>query len=334
MIHSMKNKKPFSKEIILIENVETAVNEIVKKLQQDVLYNFKRMGGVVGISGGIDSSVCLALSVRAFGADKVLGIIMPEKDSSPDSEELALELARKYGIKTIKEEITEALNGFKCYERRDEAVKRVFPEYDPKTYKMKIGIRQSGLFNNLPPVFTLSIIDNSGKQQDKILHAREYLQIVAASNFKQRSRMSILYYHAEALHYAVIGTPNKHEQEQGFFVKYGDGGADLMPIGNLYKTQVYQLAEYLGVPQRIIERTPTTDTYSATQTQEEFFYQLPFRLMDVFWYGFENGYSSQEVANAMGETAERVDALFRNFERKRKTTEYLRMSPLRDYYGV
>jgi NAD+ synthase len=329
----MKTRKPFSKEIILLENVETAVNKIVNKLQQDVIQNFKRNGAVVGISGGIDSSVCLALSVRAFGADKVVGIIMPEKDSSPDSEELALELARKFGIKTIKEEITDALNGFKCYERRDEAVKRVFPEYDPRTYKMKIGIRQSGLYNNLPPIFTLTIIDEKGKQQDKILHTRDYLQIVAASNFKQRSRMSILYYHAEALYYMVIGTPNKHEQEQGFFVKYGDGGADVMPIGNLYKTQVYQLAEYLSVPRRIIERTPTTDTYSATQTQEEFFYQLPFKLMDIYWYGYENGYSSQEVAQVMGETTERIDALFRNFERKRKTTEYLRMPPVRDYFG-
>ncbi len=328
----MKTRKPFSKEIILLDNVETATNKIANKLQQDVLQNFKRKGAVVGISGGIDSSVCLALSVRAFGADKVVGIIMPEKDSSPESEELALELAGKLGVRTIKEEITEALNGFKCYERRDEAVKRVFPEYDPKTYKMKIGIRQSGLYSNLPPIFSLTIIDEKGNQQDKILHARDYLQIVAASNFKQRSRMSILYYHAEALHYMVIGTPNKHEQEQGFFVKYGDGGADVMPIGNLYKTQVYQLAEYLGVPHRIIERTPTTDTYSATQTQEEFFYQLPFRLMDIYWYGYENGYSSQEVAQVMGESAERIDALFRNFDRKRKTTEYLRMPPVRDYF--
>lgn len=329
----MKSRKPFSKEIILLEDLGSAVNEITKKLQQDVLHNFKRSGGVVGISGGIDSSVCLALSVKAFGADKVLGVIMPEKDSSPDSEELALELAAKFGIRTVKEVITDALNGFRCYERRDEAVKRVFPEYDPKSYKMKIGIRQTGLYNNLPPLFILTIIDSKGNQQDKILNARDYLQIVAASNFKQRARMSILYYHAEALHYSVIGTPNKHEQEQGFFVKYGDGGADLMPIGNLFKTQVYQLAEYLGVPQRIIERTPTTDTYSASQTQEEFFYQLPFRLMDVYWYGFENGYSPEEVANVMGETVERVEALFRNFERKRKTTEYLRMAPLRDYYG-
>lgn len=329
----MEKRKPFSREIILLEDPEKASGAIIEKLRQDVLINFKRNGAVVGISGGIDSSVCLALAVRAFGPDKVTGIIMPEKDSSPDSEQLALELAGKFGIRTIKEVITDALDGFGCYRRRDEAVKRVFPEYDPATYKMKIGIRQSGLYNNLPPLFTLSVIDRNGVQQDKILNARDYLQIVAASNFKQRSRMSILYYHAEALHCAVIGTPNKHEQEQGFFVKFGDGAGDVMPIGNLYKTQVYQLAAHLGVPQSIIDRTPTTDTYSATQTQEEFFYQLPFRMMDIYWYGFENGYTPEEVAAVMEETPGRIEALFRNFDRKRKTTEYLRMPPLRDYYS-
>ncbi len=329
----MTQKKPFSKDLILLDNVEKAVDEIVLKLQNDVLHNIKRFGAAIGISGGIDSSVCMALAAKAFGPEKVLGIMMPEHDSSPESEELARELADKFGVKAIKEDLTPALAGFKCYERRDEAVKRVFPEYDPKTYKMKIGVRQTGLYNNLPPLFSLTIIDKDGKQQDKILQAREYLQIVAASNFKQRARMSMVYYHAEALHYAVIGTPNKHEQEQGFFVKYGDGGADVMPIGNLYKTQVYQLAEYLGVPKRIIVRTPTTDTYSAEQTQEEFFYQLPFQLMDIFWLGFENGYPAKEVGLVMGETEERVEALFRNFERKRLTTEYLRMAPVRDYFG-
>lgn len=328
----MDQNRPFSKDLILLRNIESVTDNIIKKLQQDVLSNLKRLGGVVGISGGIDSSVCLALAAKAFGPEKVLGIIMPEKDSSPESEELALELAEKFNVPTVKEDITEALAGFRCYERRDEAVTRVFPEYDPRTYKMKIGIRQSGLFSNLPPIFTLTIIDKEGKQQDKILHTREYLQIVAASNFKQRSRMSMLYYHAESMHYAVIGTPNKHEQEQGFFVKYGDGGADVMPIGNLYKTQVYQLAEYLGIPGSIIERTPTTDTYSAMQTQEEFFYQLPFNLMDIYWFGYENGYTPGEVAGVMGETESRVEALFKNFERKRRTTEYLRMSPVKDYY--
>jgi len=279
----MKPKKPFSKDIILFDNVESVVNKITEKLKEDVITKFKRNGAVIGISGGIDSSVCLALAVNAFGSEKVLGILLPEKDSNPDSEELANELATKFGVKAIKEEITSALSGFGCYERRDEAVKRVFPEYNPGTYKMKIGINQSGLFSNLPPVFHLVIIGPDGTQKEKILPPRDYLQIVAASNFKQRTRMSMLYYYAEALYYAVVGTPNKHEQEQGFFVKYGDGAGDVMPIGNLYKTQVYQLAEYLGVPKEIIERTPTTDTYSAEQTQEEFFYQLPFDLMDRYW---------------------------------------------------
>ncbi len=328
----MSNRNPFTKDIILLDNIDHVISNIVEQMRQDILHRFKRYGAVVGISGGIDSSVCFALAAKAFGPEKVLGVMLPEKDSSPDSEILARELAYKFGVKAIKEEITGALTGFGCYDRRDEAVKRVFPEYDPKTWKMKIGVRQSGLFTNLPPVFYLTVIDRDGNALDKMLPANEYLQIVAASNFKQRTRMSMLYYHAEALHYAVIGTPNKHEQEQGFFVKYGDGAGDVMPIGNLYKTQVYQLAEYLGVPKEIIKRTPTTDTYSAEQTQEEFFYQLPFHLMDRFWYGFENGYPPSEVAAVMGETPERVEALFRNFERKRNTTEYLRLPPVRDYY--
>jgi len=329
----MNHKRPFSKDIILLEDVQSVANEIINKLQQDVYHKLNRNGAAIGISGGIDSSVCMALAAKAFGSEKVLGIMMPERDSSGESETLARKLADKFCVKAIKEDLTDTLAGFKCYERRDEAVKRVFPEYDPKTYKMKIGVRQTGLYNNLPPLFALTIIDKDGNQKDKLLSARDYLQIVAASNFKQRSRMSMVYYHAEALHYAVIGTPNKHEQEQGFFVKYGDGGADVMPIGNLFKTQVYQIAKYIGVPDEIIQRTPTTDTYTAEQTQEEFFYQLPFELMDRYWYGFENGYSPKEVGAVMGETEERVEALYRNFERKKKTTDYLRMSPIRDYYN-
>ncbi len=327
--------KPFSKDIIHLENVKEVVDKIVVKLADDVLKNLKRSGGVVGISGGIDSAVCLALSVKAFGPDKTVAVMMPDKDTSPESEILARELADRFSVKSLfMENMTDALTGFNCYKRRDEAVKRVFPEYDPSIYKMKIGIKQRGLFTNLPPVFSLTIIDKSGKEQEKPLHTNEYLQIVASSNFKQRSRMAMLYYYAETYHYAVIGTPNKHESEQGFFVKYGDGGADVMPIGNLYKTQVYQLAEYLGIPQGIISRTPTTDTYPAEQTQEEFFYQLPFDLMDLYWYGFEHNYSPREVASVMEETVERVEALFRNFGRKRSTTDYLRKPPIRDYFGI
>ena len=327
----MKPDKPFSKDIILLKDVELAVHEIADKLRKDVLNDLKRFGAIVGISGGIDSAVCMALAVKAFGADKVLGIMLPEKDSSPESEYLALKLAAKFDVEVIKEDLTSILSGFGCYERRDEAVRRVFPEFNSSTHKMKIGIKQGSIYSNLPPIFYLTIVNNKGEKQDKMLPVKDYLQIVAASNFKQRSRMAMLYYHAELRHYAVIGTPNKHEHNQGFFVKFGDGGADVMPIVNLYKTQVYQLARQLGIPQEIIERTPTTDTYTAEQTQEEFFYQMPFELMDIYWYGFENGYSTEEVAEAMQEPEDRVKTLFRNFERKIKTTEYLRMGPIKDY---
>jgi len=174
----------------------------------------------------------------------------------------------------------------------------------------------------------LTIIDKSGESKSKIIPVKEYLQIVAASNFNQRCRMSMLYYHAERLHSAVIGTPNKHEVEQGFFVKYGDGGADVMPIAHLYKTQVYQMARYLEIPEEIIKRTPTTDTYTAEQTQQEFFYQLPFDKMDLLWYAFENTIDHALVADVMSISTEDVKNIFNNFARKHRTTEYLRSNPI------
>lgn len=324
----MTTKLAFSKTIIKLNNVELTTLEIAEKLRNDVFHVLKRRGAILGISGGIDSSVTLALAVRALGADKVIGIMMPENDSSPDSKMLALELAGKFNIKTIDENMTAALTGFGCYSRRDEAVKSVIPKYNPAKDKFKIEIKQSVSNMKLPPIFYVTVNFANGTFKSKILPTKAYLQIVAASNFKQRSRMSMLYYHAEANHFAVIGTPNKHEVKQGFFVKYGDGGADVMPIGNLFKTQVYELARHLGVPEEIIKRTPTTDTYSAEQTQEDFFYQLPFETMDLIWYGWENGYSPEEIGKVMDYTAEEVSNICTSFERKVRTTEYLRMSPI------
>jgi NAD+ synthase len=320
--------KLFSKEVLVIENIDVEVNRIILQLRNDMQHILKRKGAVVGISGGIDSSVSLALAVKAFGAEKVVGVMLPEKDSSKESKELALKLANKFGVQTIEEDITGALDGFGCYKRRDEAVSAVFPEYNPDEFKMKITLNQGGISHNLPPLFILTIIDKSGESKSKIIPVKEYLQIVAASNFKQRCRMSMLYYHAERLHYAVIGTPNKHEVEQGFFVKYGDGGADVMPIAHLYKTQVYQVAKYLEIPEEIIKRTPTTDTYSAEQTQQEFFYQLPFDMMDLLWYAFENNIDIHSVASVMSLTADDIQNIYTNFARKHRTTEYLRATPI------
>lgn len=319
----------FTKDILFLKDVENEVERITCKLREDIHGVLKRNGAVVGISGGIDSSVTLALAVKALGNEKVLGIMLPERDSSSDSKEFASELAKKFNVQTIEENITHSLEGFGCYRRRDEAVASIFKEYNPDEHKMKIGVNKSGLIQNLPPVFTITIIDKQGNTQSRLLAAKEYLQIVAASNFKQRSRMSMLYYHAERMHYAMIGTPNKHEVQQGFFVKYGDGGADIMPIAHLYKSQVYQIAEYLGVPQEIINRIPTTDTYTAEQTQEEFFFQMPYQEMDLLWYAYENKINTDEVSFTINKSSEEINQVFKNFSRKQKTTEYLRMAPIK-----
>ncbi len=268
----------FHKNVLKIDPAAVA-EELVANLRRDVRQTLRRSGTVVGISGGLDSSVVLALCVRAFGPKRVIGVMMPEQDSSRDSIVLARKLAAQFGVETVVEDMTGALVGLGCYVRRDEAIKRVFPEYDP-SYKAKITLPGDVMDSDALNIFYLTIITPEGEEKSKRLSLRDYLQIVAASNFKQRSRMVMLYYHAELHNYAVVGTPNKNEHDQGFFVKWGDGGYDVAPIRHLFKTQVYQLAEYLDVPPEICQATPTTDTYSAHSSQEEFFFRLPFEVMD------------------------------------------------------
>lgn len=316
----------FTKDSIKLD-VASTVEKITEKLKHDVLKKLKKRGAVVGISGGIDSSVVLALCAKTFGPQKVLGVMMPEFDSNPDSKELATQLANKFDVKYVVEDMTDALKGFGCYSRRDEAIKNVFPEYN-ENYKAKIILPSNILDKDTLNVFQLLIISPDGEEKKARLPLKEYLQIVAASNFKQRSRMCMLYYHADALNYAVIGTGNKNEHEQGFFVKYGDGGADVKPIAPFFKTQVFQMAEYLEVPEEIQNRIPTTDTYSAEQTQEEFFFRLPFDILDTIWYGWEKGVDESEIAKALNLKKEQVENVIHDIKRKIAATEYLRMNPL------
>lgn len=320
-------KKELTADLLFIEDIENVCNEMALKLHDTVVHQLNRKGAVVGISGGIDSSTTLALSVKAFGAENVQGVILPETESSAESEEMARRLADQFGVNVVVEHITDALRGFGCYERRNQAIANAIPEFNPQSDKSKIVINQSAE-SNIPPLFSVTVVHPNGEEKRKVLSRKDYLQIVASSNFKQRARMSMLYYYAESLYYAVIGTPNKQEVEQGFFVKHGDGGADVMPIAHLYKTQVYQLAEHLGVPREIIDRIPTTDTYSAEQTQEEFFFQMPYKIMDQITYGLENDYSLQEIAASVGKTEEETGNIIANLKRKRKTTAYLRTGPL------
>ncbi len=308
-------------------NAEAVVNQICDKLRLAIFETLRKQGGVVGISGGIDSSVVLALAVRAIGAERVVGILMPERESNNDSMRLAQELADHLGVQTKVEWISEALEGFRCYERRDEAIRKVIPEYQAG-YAAKIILPQNLLDHNTMNVFRLVVTTPDGKEFSKRLPKEEFQQIVAASNFKQRSRMSFLYYHAESRNYAVIGTENKNEHDLGFFVKYGDGGVDINPIRHLFKTQVYQLARYLNIPEEIQARTPTTDTYPGGSTQEEFFYRVPFDLLDAIWLGFEEGVNTSDIATALSLQPEQVSRVIADIQSKKRATNYLRLAPI------
>jgi len=317
----------FSKNALNLDPARET-DRIVRFIQQNVRQTMKRHGGVVGISGGIDSAVVLALSVRAFVSQKVVAVMLPDKDSDPISERLARELAAKFGVEPLLENITQALTGFDCYRRRDNAIRRVFPEFDDaKGCKAKIVLPPDLLEAGTLNFFSVTVVKPDGSEVNLPLGPREFLEIVAASNLKQRSRMSSLYYHAESRNYAVIGTANKNEHDQGFFVKYGDGGADIQPIAHLFKTQVYQLARHLGVPEGIQQRTPTTDTYSAPQDQQEFFYRLPFETLDLLWFALEHNVPPAAAAAVMGLTEIQVQRAFDDITRKHRTTEYLRLLP-------
>lgn len=308
---------------VLTLDAEAEAGRIADHLRS-YLRKFRRRGAVIGVSGGVDSAVALALAVRALGADRVVPLMLQEKESSAINPLLVRSLCRSLGVTPVAEDITAALEGFGCYRRRDAAIRDVFPEYD-STYRARIGL--PGLFDTDGlGLFSVTIISPEGEEKTKRLGPDQYLKVVAATNFKQRTRMAFLYHAAECRNFAVLGTANKNERDQGFFVKYGDGGADVDVLAHLYKTQVYQLAAYLGIPEEIRNRPPTTDTYPAPTTEEEFFFRLPFATMDLLWYAQDHGVPAPEVADVMGLTPGQVDRAFQEFAQRHRSTEYLRAS--------
>jgi NAD+ synthase len=302
------------------------IERIGTALRSQVLKRLRRKGVVLGLSGGVDSSVVAALCVRAFGPGNVLGIYMPEQDSEPDSLRLGRAVAGALGIETVLEDVTPILVGAGCYRRRDEYIRRLFPEYGPG-WRSKVVLRKAkgtAGYN----VFHLVVRGPHGEEKEARMPPEVYLGIVATTNMKQRTRKQLEYYHADRLQYAVAGTPNRLEYDQGFFVKNGDGAADVKPIAHLYKTQVYQLAAELGVPEEIRSRPPTTDTYSLAQTQEEFFFGISLRTLDVCMYALDQGIAAETVAPAAGLSTEQVLDVFRDIAGRRRSTRYLHEQPL------
>jgi NAD+ synthase len=307
-------------------DAERTVEQMGTAFRDIVLKQLRRKGAVIGLSGGIDSSVVAALCARALGPERVLGLFMPETDSSDESLRLGRMLADRLGIRTVLENIAPILQAAGCYARRDEAIRKVVPEYTSE-YKNKI-VLPNVLDGEGYKIYSVIVQSPSGKQTKARLTAEAYHGIVAATNFKQRTRKMMEYYHADRLNYAVAGTPNRLEYDQGFFVKGGDGAADFKPIAHLYKTQVFQLAEYLGVPEEIRKRSPTTDTYSLPQSQEEFYFSLPYDKMDLCLYGRNHQLAAEDVAAVTGLTAEQVERVYRDIDAKRSATRYLHLKPV------
>jgi len=309
---------------VLDLDLEAEARRIAARMRE-IVRRLHRRGLVVAMSGGIDSSTCAALAVRALGPGRVFGLLLPERDSADDSSHRGELLAKHLGIAYRREDIAAALEAVGCYRWRDDAIRAVFPEYGAG-WKNKIVIR-GGLEGRLNH-FHLIVQSPDGALSEKRLGLTEYLQIVAATNYKQRIRKTIEYFHADRLNYAVIGTPNRLEYDQGFFVKNGDGSADLKPIAHLYKTQVYALARHLGLPDAVCAATPTTDTYSLPQGQDEFYFALPYGQMDLALWAYNHDVEAGELARAIGLSEQQARYVYADIEAKRRTTAYLHARPM------
>ncbi len=298
--------------------------ERIKASMLNALRRFHKRGVVLGLSGGVDSSVCAALAVQALGPNKVFGLLMPERDSSSGSADQGRLVAEQLGITYLLENIGPTVDAIGCYRWRDEAMRAVFPEYT-EHWKSKIAI--AGGIEGRINFFKLIVESPDGQRHEARLPLSQYLQIVAATNYKQRIRKTVEYFHADRLNYAVIGTPNRLEYDQGFFVKNGDGAADVKPIAHLYKTQVYAMARHLGLPEVVCTAMPTTDTYSLQQGQDEFYFALPYPQMDLALWAHNHQRPAAELAQALQVTDAQAAHLYADIEAKRRATQYLHAKP-------
>jgi NAD+ synthase len=315
----------FTPEILEIDPQKAAA-AIEAAIRRQVSHVLRRRGAVVGVSGGIDSAVVCLLCARALGPERVLALFTPERASAGESTALGRQVAAVGGVRSELVPLAPVLETAGCYRYQTEAVRRVIPEYDER-WAMKI-VLPSILDGDRLNVFSIIAQPPEGEPRRARLPVDAYLQLVAATNMKQRIRKQMEYFFADRFNYAVAGTPNRLEYDQGFFVKNGDGAADFKPIAHLYKSQVYALAAYLGVPEEIRRRPPTTDTYSLPQTQEEFYFALPYAQMDLCLYGKNHGVPAAEVARATGLKPEQVERVYRDIDAKRRTTRYLHLPPL------
>ena len=315
----------FSKDILVIKDIQNLTKLLENFIRKQTFEDYRKRGIIIGISGGIDSAVAAALACNAVGNENVLGIILPEKESNRESQELAKTLCNKLKIKYVVEDITQILESGSVYQIREKIVQKLFPEYN-NSCKYRLIFREN--FDNDGLSIPYLEIQDARNQIHKIkVSLDDYLTMTAATNIKHRTRMSRLYYHAEKNNFLVCGTTNKAEFQQGYFVKYGDGGVDIEPLVNLFKTQVYQLAEYLNVPSEIIQREASPDTWSFDISDEEFFFSLTYDIIDLMLYAREKSIPLNEVCSILELDEDKVKRILKSQERKWNSSKTSRTFP-------
>ncbi len=307
-------------------DADSCVREIASFLSTQLRDSSRNGGFVVGLSGGVDSATTAALACRAVGAGRVFGLLLPERHSSPESIEYAEETAETLGISTEQIELTPVLESLGVYEGLRAALCEVDPDYRsswPYRIVLPSDLRESRAWN----VYHLELFPPDGEPRRHRLPAQILRRLQALTNVKLRLRMTLLYREAESRGYLVAGTTNRCELDQGFFVQYGDGGVDLEPIAHLYKSQVRQLALHFGLSERIALRPATPDTWGADVTDDEFFFRLPYELVDSLLVREDLGLDDQTIATELDLDVDQIVRLRAELARRRKVSAAMRCIP-------
>ncbi len=236
-----------------------------------------KKGALVQLSGGIDSTVVVHLCARALGPENVTALYLPDQASTGlDTRGFVDEAVANAGVRLVERPIGAAIEAQQPIAEITELIRRYAPEYDPQRDAYAVNAVPSLAKRLGTLVYRVSIGPRHGTPEKTLsMSVSDLRAVIAYQNRKQRTRTLFAYAEAEAHNLAVVGASNGDELDTGFVVKYGDDAADICAIGDLSKPRVYEFARGLGVPESIIARPPTTDTYALEQTQEDYYYALP-----------------------------------------------------------